>query len=75
MTRSHADRPPASYQDEGSTHADSHGASIWVTFAHKPGNIADGTMGNVGTDSYARFAEDIALLKAYGVCAYRFSVA
>ena len=53
---------------------DGRGPSIWDTFSHTPGTIKDGTNGDVATDSYARWREDIALLKSYDVNAYRFSI-
>ncbi|KAI0711358.1 beta-glucosidase 1A [Earliella scabrosa] len=64
----------ASYQIEGSPLADGRQPSIWDTFSHKPGTTKDGSNGDVATDSYRRWREDVALLKEYGVKAYRFSV-
>ncbi|MEV6268901.1 GH1 family beta-glucosidase [Kribbella sp. NPDC051936] len=65
----------ASYQVEGAVAADGRGPSIWDTFAHTPGRIADGTNGDVADDHYHRFAEDIRLLADLGLTAYRFSIA
>ena len=65
----------ASYQVEGAVAADGRGPSIWDTFAHTPGRIADGTNGDVADDHYHRFAEDIRLLADLGLNAYRFSIA
>lgn len=64
----------AAYQIEGSPHADGKGPSIWDTFSHRPGVIADGTNGDVATDSYRRFPEDVALVYSMGFDAYRFSL-
>ncbi len=64
----------AAYQIEGSPDADGKGVSIWDRFTHKPGTIADATNGDVATDSYRRFPEDIALVNAMGFDAYRFSL-
>lgn len=64
----------ASYQIEGAVADDGRLPSIWDTFAHTPGKIADGSTGDVACDSYHRTAEDIALLKSYGAKAYRFSI-
>ncbi|KAI0371234.1 beta-glucosidase 1A [Pilatotrama ljubarskyi] len=64
----------ASYQIEGSPTADGRGPSIWDTFSHTPGKIKDGSNGDVATDSYRRWGEDLALLKFAGVKAYRFSI-
>lgn len=64
----------AAYQIEGSPDADGKGPSIWDTFSHRRGKIADGTTGDVATDSYRRFPEDIALVHTLGFNAYRFSL-
>ena len=63
----------AAYQIEGYTTADGGGLSIWDTFSHIPGKVANGDNGDIACDSYHRYAEDIALLKELGVKAYRFS--
>ncbi|KAF8310418.1 glycoside hydrolase family 1 protein [Clavulina sp. PMI_390] len=65
----------ASFQIEGSTNVDGRGASIWDEFSRTPGKVADGGNGDVATDSYRLWKQDIALLKQYGVTAYRFSIA
>jgi beta-glucosidase len=48
--------------------------SIWDTFARVPGTIADRTTPEITCDSYHRYRDDIALMKALGVKAYRFSI-
>jgi beta-galactosidase len=65
----------ASYQVEGAVTEDGRGVSIWDTFAHTPGRIADAGTGDVATDHYHRFADDIRLLAGLGLKAYRFSIA
>ncbi|GGL98221.1 GH1 family beta-glucosidase [Micromonospora yangpuensis] len=65
----------SAYQIEGAATADGRGRSIWDTFAHTPGRIADGSTGDVACDHYHRHREDVALLAGLGVSAYRFSVA
>lgn len=65
----------ASYQIEGAVDADGRGASIWDTYCRQMGRIANGDTGDVACDHYHRYAEDIALMLALGVTAYRFSVA
>jgi beta-glucosidase len=65
----------ASYQVEGAVSEDGRGPSIWDTFAHTPGKIADGETGDVADDHYHRYAEDIRLLASLGLKAYRFSIA
>ncbi|MFJ8578461.1 GH1 family beta-glucosidase [Micromonospora sp. NPDC093277] len=65
----------SAYQIEGATTADGRGPSIWDTFAHTPGRIADGSTGDEACDHYHRYAEDVALLAGLEVSAYRFSIA
>lgn len=65
----------SSYQIEGATGAGGKGRSIWDTFAHEPGRIADGSTGDVACDHYHRYAEDVSLMADLGVSAYRFSIA
>ncbi len=64
----------AAYQIEGAARADGRGPSIWDTFSHTPGRVHDGDNGDVAVDHYHRYPEDVALLAALGVRAYRFSV-
>ncbi|WP_010186227.1 GH1 family beta-glucosidase [Sphingomonas sp. PAMC 26605] len=65
----------ASYQIEGAVRADGRGPTNWDVFSHTPGRVANNDTGDVACDSYHRYAEDIALLKALGVKAYRMSIA
>lgn len=65
----------ASYQIEGAANEDGRCPSIWDTFSHTPGATFAGDTGDVATDSYHRWREDLALLKDLGVDAYRFSIA
>ena len=65
----------ASYQIEGAANEGGRCPSIWDTFSHEPGHTVNGDTGDVATDSYHRYKEDIALLKELGVDAYRFSIA
>ncbi|MFI6228743.1 GH1 family beta-glucosidase [Micromonospora echinospora] len=65
----------SAYQVEGAAGAAGRGPSVWDTFAHQPGRIADDSTGDVACDHYHRYAEDVALMAGLGVSAYRFSVA
>jgi beta-glucosidase len=65
----------SAYQIEGAWNEDGKGPSIWDTFAHTPGKIKNGDTGDVANDHYHRYKEDVALMKAIGVNAYRFSIA
>jgi beta-glucosidase len=65
----------AAYQVEGAWDEDGKGPSIWDTFAHTPGKIANGDTGDVANDHYHRYKEDVGLTKDIGANAYRFSIA
>src|SRR3546814_15348949 len=66
----------AAYQIEGSPLADGAGASIWRRFTHDPRlMLATGDTGAVACDHYRRWRDDVALMKAPGLQAYRFSIA
>ena len=64
----------SSYQIEGAWKVDGKGESIWDRFAHTPGKIKNGDTGDVACDSYHRWQEDIALLRAMNLNSYRFSI-
>jgi len=65
----------SSYQIEGAWNEDGKGESIWDRFSHTPGKVLNGDTGNVACDHYHRWREDVALMKAMGLQAYRFSIA
>lgn len=64
----------AAYQIEGAWDEDDRGESIWDVFTHQPGKIMNNDTGDVACDHYHRFKEDIALMKEFGIKAYRFSI-
>ncbi|MEV4084876.1 GH1 family beta-glucosidase [Nonomuraea fuscirosea] len=64
----------AAYQVEGAWNEDGRGPSVWDTFSHTPGLVAHGDTGDVACDHYHRLEEDLDLLGALGVGAYRFSI-
>lgn len=65
----------SAYQIEGSPLADGAGPSIWHRFAHTPGCTDNGDNGDVACDHYRRYADDVALMSALGLRAYRLSLA
>ncbi len=64
----------SAYQIEGAFQEDGRGLSIWDTYAHTPGKIADGSTGDVACDHYHRFDEDVNWIAQGGFGAYRFSM-
>ncbi|MBR0764420.1 GH1 family beta-glucosidase [Bradyrhizobium japonicum] len=64
----------SSFQIEGAAREDGRGDSIWDTYCRR-GAIKDHDTGDVACDHYHRYREDVGLMKALGVQAYRFSVA
>jgi beta-glucosidase len=64
----------AAYQIEGAWNQDGKGESIWDRFSHTPGKIKNGDTGDIACDSYHRWHEDIALLRAMNLTSYRFSI-
>ncbi len=64
----------AAYQVEGAWDADDKGPSIWDTFTHGGGKVFDKTNGDVATDFYHRYPEDLDLVKGMGFDAQRFSI-
>ena len=65
----------AAFQIEGALDEDGRVPSIWDTFAARPGTIERGETGKTACDHYHRYADDVALMAALGVDAYRFSLA
>lgn len=64
----------AATQVEGGWNADGKGLSFWDKFAHTPGKVKDGSTPDDAVLSYYKYKEDVALMKSYGVTAYRFSL-
>ncbi len=64
----------AAYQIEGAWNEDGKGESIWDRFAHTPGKIKNGGSGDNACDSYHRWRDDLALMRAMHLNSYRFSV-
>jgi beta-glucosidase len=64
----------AAYQIEGGAKAAGRGPSIWDMLCEKAGAIQGGHGGEVASDHYHRWAEDVALFKQLGLTGYRFSI-
>src|SRR5262245_61655104 len=65
----------SAYQIEGAVAEDGRGESIWDRFCRTPGKIVDGDVADVACDHYRRWRDDVALMQALGLGAYRFSIA
>ncbi|GHH73170.1 beta-glucosidase [Streptomyces sulfonofaciens] len=64
----------AAYQIEGAAAVDGRTPSIWDTYCRTPGKVRNGDTGDIATDHYHRWREDVDLLAGLGVGAYRFSL-
>ncbi|MCX8003056.1 MAG: GH1 family beta-glucosidase [Anoxybacillus mongoliensis] len=63
----------SSYQIEGTATGEDKIYSIWDHFSRIPGKVANGDNGDIAIDHYNRYVDDIALMKALHLKAYRFS--
>ncbi|WP_037907004.1 GH1 family beta-glucosidase [Actinacidiphila yeochonensis] len=64
----------AAYQVEGAADEDGRTPSIWDTFSHTPGRVVNGDTGDIATDHYHRFRDDVRLMRDLNLGSYRFSV-
>ena len=64
----------AAYQVEGAAFEDGKGPSVWDMMCRREGAIWNGQNGEVAIDHYHRYQEDVALMAALGIQAYRFSI-
>jgi beta-glucosidase len=70
----------SAYQIEGAPHVDGRLDSIWDVSAHgtRPDGqpyTSNGETGDIADGSYARFREDVSLMRSMGIEHYRFSIA
>lgn len=65
----------SAYQIEGSWNVDGKGLSVWDKFSQEKGNTFQNENGNVATDFYNRYKEDIQIQKELGFKVFRFSIA
>ena len=54
----------SAYQIEGAWNENGKGASIWDTFTHIPGKVANNQNGDVAIDHYHRWQEDLDLMRS-----------
>ena len=64
----------ASYQTEGAWNSDGKGISIWDTFSQKKGKVERNETGNIATDFYHKYEQDLNLLKSLNFKHFRFSL-
>jgi beta-glucosidase len=64
----------AAYQIEGGARDDGRGPSTWDVFSHTPGKTHEGDTGDVASDSYHLYKEDVKLLNGIGAGGYRMSM-
>ncbi len=64
----------SSYQVEGGAESDGRKPSIWDITSQKKKTARYGETGNISTDHYHKFREDVELFKKIGLKAYRFSI-
>ncbi|MDR1190819.1 MAG: beta-glucosidase [Verrucomicrobiales bacterium] len=64
----------AATQIDGAWNEDGRGPSIWDELETRPGAVFEGQTSKVACDHYHRWREDVAMMRAMGLNAYRFSV-
>ncbi|XP_057456245.1 beta-glucosidase 12-like [Lotus japonicus] len=65
----------SAYQSEGAANEGGRGPSTWDTATHKtPEKIKDRSNGDVASDQYHRYKEDVKIMKYMNTDAYRFSI-
>jgi len=64
----------ASYQIEGAWNTDGKGPSVWDHMCEWQGKVFSGDTGKVACDHYHRYREDVDLMAALGLQAYRLSL-
>lgn len=65
----------AAFQTEGACLSDGKGQSIWDEFTARKGKVLNGDNANVACDFYARYRQDIDLIKQMNIPNFRFSIA
>lgn len=65
----------SAYQIEGAVRDEGRGVSIWDEFCGWKGRIHGGDDGDRACEHYARYRQDVALMRKLGLQSYRFSIA
>ncbi|XP_077227093.1 beta-glucosidase 22-like [Tasmannia lanceolata] len=63
----------SAYQVEGAVAQDGRKPSIWDTFTHA-GEMPDNSTGDIASDQYHKYKEDVKFMTDIGLDAYRFSI-
>ncbi|RPI28463.1 MAG: beta-glucosidase [Acidobacteria bacterium] len=64
----------SSYQIEGGWMEGGKGLSIWDAFSHTPEKTRNGETGDLTSDHFHRYKEDVRLMREMGLKNYRFSI-
>ncbi|MEZ6243324.1 MAG: GH1 family beta-glucosidase [Phycisphaerales bacterium] len=64
----------SAYQIEGAAREGGRSPSVWDTFCETPGKVFEANTGDVACDHVHRMEEDVELIAALGVGAYRLSI-
>ena len=64
----------AAYQTEGAWDIDGKGESVWDHFVHQKGKIERNETGDIATDFYHHYEEDLENLKKLNFKHFRFSI-
>lgn len=65
----------ASYQVEGGAFEEGKGPSVWTEFEKRPGAICENVTGDVTSNQFHCYKEDVKFMKDAGMKVYRFSLA
>lgn len=63
----------SAYQIEGAWDVDGRTPSVWDTFSHTPGKVRDGMNGDVASDHYHHWKQDLDYVGWLNATTYRFS--
>jgi len=64
----------SAFQIEGAWNEDGKGLSVWDMFTRNPAHVWQGHNGQIASDHYHRYQEDVTLMAKIGIKAYRLSI-